>query len=253
MIPALIAAGASLLGGLMNKSSNDDNNAAAAANAERNIAMQKEFAQSGIQWKVEDAKKAGVHPLYAIGAQGASFSPVSYAGSADTSMGSAIASSGQDISRAMQATQDKDGRVSAFDKTVQDLTIQKMGLENGILASQLAKQRAQIGPAMPSLTDKNPLEGQGDSKRPNLHAPHGLILTPDKKESQAKAWEDEYGEAADIIGAWRMLKDAGVGLGNYLAPPGWGPRLSKRWSDTTTPISASQRRFNWRTRGQGNR
>ena len=34
----------------------------------RNIAFQREFAQSGLQWKMEDAKKAGIHPLAAIGA-----------------------------------------------------------------------------------------------------------------------------------------------------------------------------------------
>lgn len=43
--------------------------------AERNIALQKEFAQHGIQWRVADAQAAGLHPLYAIGGSGASFSP----------------------------------------------------------------------------------------------------------------------------------------------------------------------------------
>lgn len=36
---------------------------------EDNIAMQKEFAQNGIQWKVQDAQKAGIHPAVALGAQ----------------------------------------------------------------------------------------------------------------------------------------------------------------------------------------
>jgi hypothetical protein len=33
-----------------------------------NQQMQYDFAQKGIQWKVKDAKKAGIHPLYAMGA-----------------------------------------------------------------------------------------------------------------------------------------------------------------------------------------
>lgn len=49
------------------------------ANAEiaaQNRALQKEFAQNSIQWKVNDAKQAGLHPLAAIGAQGTSYTPV---------------------------------------------------------------------------------------------------------------------------------------------------------------------------------
>lgn len=33
-----------------------------------NLEMNKQFAKDSIQWKVEDAKKAGIHPLYALGA-----------------------------------------------------------------------------------------------------------------------------------------------------------------------------------------
>lgn len=36
--------------------------------AKENIKLQKQFAQTGIQWKVADAKKAGIHPVYALGA-----------------------------------------------------------------------------------------------------------------------------------------------------------------------------------------
>ena len=43
---------------------------------EREIARQYEFAQNTIQWKVEDAKAAGVHPLFALGAQTQSPTPI---------------------------------------------------------------------------------------------------------------------------------------------------------------------------------
>nr|QJB19984.1 MAG: DNA pilot protein [Microvirus sp.] len=42
---------------------------------EQNYQRQKEFAQMGLQWKVDDAKKAGLSPLFAVGGTGASFSP----------------------------------------------------------------------------------------------------------------------------------------------------------------------------------
>lgn len=40
-----------------------------------NTEAQREFAQKGIQWRVDDAKAAGVSPLYALGGSGAAFSP----------------------------------------------------------------------------------------------------------------------------------------------------------------------------------
>lgn len=74
------------------------------AQFEQNVALQKEFAQHGIRWRVEDAKEAGLHPLFALGAQGASYtpssSPIHIPGDA---MGAAVASAGQQLSRAVMA------------------------------------------------------------------------------------------------------------------------------------------------------
>lgn len=69
------------------------------------IAYQREFAQHGIRWRVEDAKAAGIHPLYALGAQGASYQPV---GSMDDGRGfdasASLEKAGQGMQRMMQAT-----------------------------------------------------------------------------------------------------------------------------------------------------
>lgn len=88
-----LSAGANLLGGLMGSKSTKDANA-------QNYAMNKEFAQHGISWKVADAKRAGIHPLAAIGAQ--TNSP-SVALQADDSMGQAVSATGMQIANmAMQ-------------------------------------------------------------------------------------------------------------------------------------------------------
>lgn len=63
---SIISAGASLVGGILGNKSNQKI-------AEQNAALQKEFAQHGISWKVADAKRAGIHPLYALGSNGISF------------------------------------------------------------------------------------------------------------------------------------------------------------------------------------
>ncbi|MEM2002493.1 MAG: hypothetical protein QXT77_07620 [Candidatus Methanomethylicaceae archaeon] len=65
---SLIAAGGSIAGSLMGASSQRKAN-------KRNILAQREFAQKGIRWRVADAKAAGVHPLFALGAQTSSFTP----------------------------------------------------------------------------------------------------------------------------------------------------------------------------------
>lgn len=96
---ALIGGGASLLGGLLGRESSR-------SSANRNIDLQREFAQQGIRWRVEDAKAAGIHPLYALGASPASFSPISVS----DPLGPAIASAGQDVSRAYEATRTRSER-----------------------------------------------------------------------------------------------------------------------------------------------
>lgn len=133
-------------------------------NAKAQMQMQREFAQNGIQWRVADAKKAGIHPLYAIGANTTSYSPVSVG---DTSIGSGISAMGQDIGRAISASSTKDDRFTA---EMQQLQLQRGSLENQLLASQLAKQNAQIGPPMPNVASKALIPGQGNapSSTPNL-------------------------------------------------------------------------------------
>lgn len=94
---SLVGAGASLAGGMINAT-------ASKSIAREQMALQREFAQNGIQWKVEDAKKAGLHPLYAIGASTATYTPVSQDSSA---MGNAVADAGAYLGKAIDGATDK--------------------------------------------------------------------------------------------------------------------------------------------------
>lgn len=86
----VIPAVAAVAGSVLSKKSSDKASAQAAqattdantVNAETqwamnqaNIDAQREFAQHGVSWKVQDAKNAGLHPLFGAGLSGASFSP----------------------------------------------------------------------------------------------------------------------------------------------------------------------------------
>lgn len=147
MLGALIGAAGSIAGSLIGKKQ-----------ADKNLKIQKEFAQHGIRWKVEDAKAAGLHPLAALGAQTHSFSPVAVG-----DYGSSLASAGQDIGRAIDATRDKGERAEA-DGTMRRLALERAGLENDLLRSQIAKNsQAGTPPARPLVGVEGTLRGQGDA------------------------------------------------------------------------------------------
>lgn len=174
MIGSLISAGASLLGGLFGSKSQSKAN-------EANIRLQKDLARKGIQWRVEDANKAGVHPLYAIGAPTATPGPLAVG---DTSLGQGIANAGQDIGRAVSAYGTKADRKSQA--ALSALQIERAGLENQLLASQIRlTNQAGNPPAFPArVSDGSPvvhvIPGQGDAvaASPSSLPVSGPVNTP---------------------------------------------------------------------------
>lgn len=83
--------------GLIGRRLNErDNRHAATVEFER----QREFAQQGIGWRVADAQAAGVHPLYALGANVASYSPQQVGSSSNTA---AMAQAGRGFGKAADA------------------------------------------------------------------------------------------------------------------------------------------------------
>lgn len=133
VMPVLAAAAPSmignLVGGLFGRSS-------AKKQASQQAALQREFAQNGIRWKVEDAKAAGIHPLYALGAQTNSYQPIAI----DDPMGNALSNMGQDVSRAIQA------QATPEEKAIRTLQMQqaaeniaKTQAERDYIYAQIAK------------------------------------------------------------------------------------------------------------------
>ena len=105
--------------------------------------MQKQFAKNGIQWKVEDAKKAGVHPLYALGANTVSYSPVGVGDSFGW-----LSDMGQEIDRSRMATSGRETR--RMEAALGSLSLERAGLENDLLRAEIAKTRGQVGPPVPA-------------------------------------------------------------------------------------------------------
>lgn len=157
----------SLIGG---KSAQDKSAETQMAINEQNVALQREFAQNGIQWKVDDARRAGIHPLAALGAPTTSFSNL--VGPTVGQEGEGIQKAGQDIGRAMSAASSMDTK---YDEAVKKITLQKGELENALLASQIAKTNApSVGPSMPTANQRWLVDGQGQTAIP-MPSPNPLI------------------------------------------------------------------------------
>lgn len=156
--------GAVALGGIgliANHFSNQAANDSARAAAKKNAALQKEFAQHGIRWKIEDAKRAGIHPLAALGTQTQSFQPT-YMGDQPSTIGSDLSNLGQDVSRAMiaKATPEEQTLAKMQIQSAQ-LDIEGKALDNQLRASQLQKLNS-APPPLPSAMG-NTIPGQGNS------------------------------------------------------------------------------------------
>jgi hypothetical protein len=181
-----------------------------AANAEKlnqlNYEHQKEFAQNGIRWKVADAKAAGLHPLAALGASTAQYTPATAIG--DSPDWSFLADAGQSIGRAVDAKRTQQERVEQQQK--QDaafaLKAENQKAENDLIraqtasiqqdmvlrqakASEQAVRTQQQVPAMPSLgRDGSVIAGQGDATSPaGIEAKPAEIVVNDPQTRTAEA------------------------------------------------------------------
>lgn len=94
----------------------------------------KEFAQSGIQWKVQDAIAAGINPYFALGAPTATFSDSSVG---VDPLGAALEGMGQGISRAALANTGGSGKMTA---QMEALGVERAGLENDYLRAKIASE-----------------------------------------------------------------------------------------------------------------
>lgn len=164
--PAVIAAGAKLVGGILGERSADKRNSENIAFGERQLAAQEQFAKEGVRWRVEDAKAAGIHPLYALGAQTHQPSPVSvFQEGPSYGLAQGLADAGQDIGRSMEATRTATERQQL---RLNQLTVERGELENELLRSQIARERGQIGPPFPEVP-------QGLRGNPGGRAPLGRV------------------------------------------------------------------------------
>lgn len=194
------------VGGVAGLISSGQSQANAAKLNQLNYEHQKEFAQNGIRWKVADAKAAGLHPLAALGASTAQYTPATAIG--DSPDWSFLADAGQSIGRAVDAKRTQQERVEQQQK--QDaafaLKAENQKAENDLIraqtasiqqdmvlrqakASEQAVRTQQQVPAMPSLgRDGSVIAGQGDATSPaGIEAKPAEIVVNDPQTRTAEA------------------------------------------------------------------
>ena len=150
--------------------------------AHKNMVDQKNLMSHSIQIRVRDAEKAGISPLYALGAP-----TLSYPGS---TVGDTLAGMGQDVGRAVESTLTPNERVDAYTGKLRELQLQRAGLENDLLRVQIARAAPGTAPAAPDNSAMIP--GQGDTRDPDF----------------AQKIQNKYGNIpSDILGLAGMFSD----------------------------------------------
>lgn len=181
-----------IFGAYQSAKSQNAANAQNAAIAREQIEYQKELAKNQVQWRTEDAKKAGLHPLAALGVSPMSYSPVSGSAVGSTydysGVGQSLRQMGQDIDRARMAGLDRQERKKALElqDTQTALALKNQELNNQILEQELISRRVQLFqqlmPGMASLHGldrrKYAIPGQDDAVMPRAE---GTVATGDKQ------------------------------------------------------------------------
>lgn len=124
---------------------------------DENIRQQREFAQMGVQWRVQDAVSAGLHPLAGLGMSGSSFTPGQTPDTRSFSEYDHYRNIGQDLGRAISSTRTKEER--AFEQA----KLENAFLQNDLLRAQISTISNASNPGFPSSDGRYPVSGQGDS------------------------------------------------------------------------------------------
>lgn len=139
-------------------------------NFQDNAALQREFAQHGVRWRVADAKKAGIHPVYALGGSSASFTPVA----STNNSAEYFSRAGSDLSRAVAAKQTVNERLN---NELLRSQVRGNEIDNEIRLTELQSMRSrltqnQVGPPLPMTSQHS---GNTIPEEQTLMTKHGPV------------------------------------------------------------------------------
>lgn len=176
MLSALIGAGSSLLGGLFGRSE-----------AKAQAKQQKEFAQNSIQWRVADAKKAGIHPLAALGASSSAYTPVS------SGFGDSVSQAGNAIAQGVE-------RRDAAKKSAPIDALNAQLIKSNIDTNQAQADLYRAQALSTAAQARNEAVGAVGGKTSAVQW-GGMDVPYMPKTASANELEDKHGELGDMLAA----------------------------------------------------
>lgn len=220
----IISAIGGLAGGLLQSQGQQSANRLAEAQFDYNAQKQEEYFKNAVLFRVQDAKRAGVHPLAALGAQIASPGPIAVGGGvADTGLGSGLASAGQDIGRAVSALKRTDEKEAAMRDAISAATLTKTQAEIDYIRSMTMRNLAP-SPGVPVATSgvrATLLDGQGNA--PSLIKPelNKVTVTAPGAAHREPGQQPDVGHAVTSRGTVTVIP--GENVKNRMEDMSWLP------------------------------
>lgn len=199
---SVLAAGTGLVGGILGQGSQAAANKQQEAQFNANLQQQIAYATRGLTWRAEDAmeayKRTGIHPLAMLGVSGPTYSPMVSTSFGGSPIGEGIAKAGQDISRGLHATADRElrGKALAIQEAALNTSAERGYLENELLKTQIASQRMRLqqmsSPAVPNPGEQVNFPGVERDVIPDttvVRTPRGGYVVVPGKEVQSRMEE----------------------------------------------------------------
>lgn len=231
----LLGAVGSVVGGILGNNAQKDMFNQSMALSREQLEYQKQLHQNQIQWRVEDAKKAGVHPMAALGLSSMSFSPVSgpSGGGVDYNW---LGEAGQNIDRAIQQgkTREERAQAQALQDKLTDIQIRKGEADADLAETEAATARyrlqRELFPSPPPAEKSTGLiGGQGDAKDPEELFTFGVdgdgkVSRVYPTDFMTSSWEDKPlgSDLAPLAEAEKLEQDAKLN-GTIVSGRVWSP------------------------------
>lgn len=169
---------------------------------ELNYSRQQQANATAIQTRVADARAAGVHPLYALGAPTMSYAPAQVGASAPNQM-APLAQGMRDLGQNLSGKSTPGGQnvPNAYQTETMVLDLENRKLQNELLRNKVVSSRT---PAAPPVGDFVVPENPKVEQNPPLMF-GGKRWTTSSGTSPMKAWEDRYGDEGPVASALPLL------------------------------------------------
>lgn len=183
---------------------------------------QREFAQNSIQWRVADARAAGIHPLAALGAQVSGYVPVSASGQWDQ-----LAAGFSNLGKGAEAIAMRDRLERESEANIREKDAVSKYYEEKALSEATSRTMAINARQSPDITAEllDPSYVTYPNGRLSMwRDPTGKWQYVDTSQPPQEVLEQEYGDIADWQGYARAVESL-PDFGGYLR---W-PTLRELW------------------------